>query len=54
VGDLFDAADELLIPFSAKVLPKADLHVHAEADARLDRMLALRDGRSPFDWQRLG
>lgn len=31
-------------------LPKADLHVHAEASARLDRVLARRAGRAPFDW----
>jgi len=29
------------------LLPKADLHVHAETDARLDRVLARREGRSP-------
>ncbi len=33
-------------------LPKVDLHVHAEADARLDRILARREGRSPYDWSR--
>ncbi len=33
-------------------LPKADLHVHAEADARLDRLLARRQGRPPYDWHR--
>lgn len=32
------------------MLPKADLHVHAETDARLDRVLARREGRSPYDW----
>ena len=32
-------------------LPKADLHVHAETDARLDRVLAQRDGRPPFAWR---
>lgn len=31
-------------------LPKADLHVHAEASARLDRVLARREGRAPYDW----
>jgi adenosine deaminase len=34
------------------VLPKADLHVHAESDARLDRILALREGRDAYDWSR--
>ena len=31
-------------------LPKADLHVHAETSARLDRVLARRAGRASFDW----
>ena len=31
-------------------VPKADLHVHAEADARIDRVLARRDGTKPYDW----
>jgi hypothetical protein len=33
-------------------LPKVDLHVHAEADARLDRVLARREGRPSYDWHR--
>jgi adenosine deaminase len=28
-----------------------DLHIHAEADARLDRVLAQRAGRRPYDWR---
>ncbi len=32
-------------------LPKADLHVHAEAGPRLDRVLARRQGRPPYDWR---
>lgn len=32
-------------------LPKADLHVHAETDARLDRVLARREGRTARDWR---
>lgn len=32
-------------------LPLADLHVHAEADARLDRVLARREGRPAHDWE---
>jgi adenosine deaminase len=31
-------------------LPKADLHLHAETDGRVDRILARRDGRAAFDW----
>jgi adenosine deaminase len=32
-------------------LPKADLHVHQEWSPRLDRVLAKREGRPPYDWQ---
>jgi adenosine deaminase len=32
-------------------LPKADLHVHQEWAPRLDRVLARREGRPPFDWR---
>ncbi len=31
-------------------LPKVDLHVHQEWSPRLDRVLARRDGRTPYDW----
>ncbi len=31
-------------------LPKADLHLHAETDGRVDRILARRQGRAAFDW----
>jgi adenosine deaminase len=33
-------------------LPKADLHVHQEWSPRLDRVLARRAGRTPYDWRR--
>jgi adenosine deaminase len=33
-------------------LPKADLHVHQEWSMRLDRVLARREGRAPYDWHR--
>jgi adenosine deaminase len=33
-------------------LPKADLHVHQEWSPRLDRVLARREGRTPYDWYR--
>src|SRR5712691_6305928 len=33
-------------------LPKADLHVHQEWSMRLDRVLARREGRTPYDWHR--
>ena len=32
-------------------LPKADLHVHQEWSPRLDRALARRLGRAPYDWR---
>jgi adenosine deaminase len=32
-------------------LPKADLHIHAEADARIERVLARRAGQQPYDWR---
>ena len=31
--------------------PKADLHRHAETYAHLDRLLAERDDRPPYDWE---
>jgi adenosine deaminase len=43
--------DDFTAPAGVADLPKADLHVHAESDARLDRVLAAREGRDPFDWQ---
>jgi adenosine deaminase len=33
-------------------LPKAELHVHAEASARMDALLARREGRRPYQWRR--
>jgi adenosine deaminase len=35
-------------------LPKADLHLHAETDGRVDRLLARREGRAAFDWAAWG
>ncbi|MEO7002703.1 MAG: hypothetical protein ABI068_12910 [Ktedonobacterales bacterium] len=32
-------------------LPKAELHLHQEWFARLDRVLAHREGRPPYDWR---
>jgi adenosine deaminase len=31
-------------------IPKADLHLHQEAERCLDRIYARRDGRPPYDW----
>ncbi|HSH81212.1 MAG TPA: hypothetical protein VLA19_21985 [Herpetosiphonaceae bacterium] len=41
------------VPMNAQVipLPKADSHIHAEADARLDRVLARRRCQLPYDWR---
>ncbi len=33
-----------------KKLPKADIHLHAEMQARLERLIARRAGRMPHDW----
>ena len=32
-------------------IPKADIHLHAETRARLDRLLAPRSGLKPHDWR---
>jgi hypothetical protein len=32
-------------------LPRADLHLRQEGSPRLDRVLARRDGREPYDWR---
>lgn len=32
-------------------LPKADLHIHQEGKARLDRAIAQRSGRAAYDWR---
>ena len=34
-------------------LPKADIHLHAETKARVDRLMSLREGRRPYDWRAL-
>lgn len=41
-------ADIVIDPWIA-ALPKADLHIHAEAGPRLDRVLARRQGKEPPD-----
>ena len=43
-------ADVLMTPEIAK-LPKADIHVHAEWSPRLERIIARRYGRNPYDWR---
>lgn len=42
--------DVVVEPWVAAI-PKADLHVHQEAQGRHDRVLARRDGRAPCDWR---
>ena len=32
-------------------LPKVDIHRHAESIAHLDRLIAARDDRTPYDWK---
>ena len=32
-------------------VPKTDLHRHAETFAHLDRLIAARDGRTPYAWR---
>ena len=41
------------VPVAPEVaaMPKAELHVHQEWFARLDRVLARREGRKPYDWR---
>ena len=39
------------IPPSIIALPKADIHVHAEAGARLEQVIAQRTGRRGTDWR---
>lgn len=46
-----DHATALPIPAWVAALPKADLHVHSEADARMDRVLVRRAGRRSYDWR---
>ena len=43
-------ADITIDPVVAK-LPKADIHIHAEWSPRLDRVLAQREGRKPYNWR---
>ena len=36
---------------ASRKIPKADLHLHAETYAHLDRLIATRDDRPPYDWK---
>lgn len=50
-------ATETIAPGDVKIdpavaaLPKADIHIHQEWSPRLDRVLAPREGRKPYDWR---
>ena len=46
-----DPLADIPIPERVANLPKADLHVHQEWFARLDRVLARREGLAPYDWR---
>jgi adenosine deaminase len=46
-----DPLAEVRIDPLVAALPKADLHLHQEAEARLDRILAQREARPPYNWR---
>lgn len=46
-----DPFSDILIPAKIAKLPKADIHIHAEWSPRLDRVMAQREGRKPYDWR---
>ncbi len=57
-SDPIRTPDMPLDPFGAlppdpliAALPKADIHLHQERSPWLDRVLARREGRPPYDWQ---
>ncbi len=45
------AMESLEVTSEVGGIPKADLHLHAEAGPRLHRILAVRSGKQPFDWR---
>ncbi len=46
-----DPLSDIIIPAEIAKLPKVDIHIHAEWSPRLDRVLARREGRKPYDWR---
>ena len=48
---VLDPLADIPIPAEIARLPKADIHIHAEWSPRLDRVLAKRHGRQPYDWR---
>lgn len=51
VQKLIDPLADIPIPAHIAEIPKADIHIHAEWSPRLDRVLARRDNRQPYDWR---
>jgi hypothetical protein len=49
--DVADPLADIATSSRLAALPKADLHVHQEWFARLNRVLARREGRSSYDWR---
>lgn len=46
-----DPLADIPIPAHIAEIPKADIHIHAEWSPRLDRVMARRDNRQPYDWR---
>src|SRR4029453_17232169 len=42
---------EMPMPPHIAALPKADIHIHQEWSPRLDKVLALQEGRVPYNWR---
>jgi adenosine deaminase len=42
---------QVAIGSEVTTLPKADLHLHQEVFPRLDRLVAQREARAPYDWR---
>ena len=49
--DLEPLAEMPMHPHIA-ALPKADIHIHQEWSPRLDKVLARREGRAPYNWRK--
>lgn len=47
---MIDPLAEISTPPYIAALPRADIHIHAEWSARLDRVLAHREGRRSYQW----
>src|SRR5215216_403963 len=51
VGSSLKPFDNIAIDPVIAALPKADIHIHPEWSPRLDRVLAKREGREPYNWR---